>query len=168
MTYATATELLTRFDADEIAQRADRGVPRLVTAEIMQAAAAGASLAAYSDDEQASAAAALAVVQRALADADDTINSYVSARYILPLSPVPAVLSRVAGELARYYLYDDAVTDNIKGRHDANIKWLGEVSKGAVSLGADTASGVQPTSSASAELVSGGRVWRRSSSRGYL
>ena len=31
MSYATTTELLIRFDSDEIAQRADRLVPRLVT-----------------------------------------------------------------------------------------------------------------------------------------
>ena len=39
MTYATATELLTRFDAAEIAQRVDRGVPRLVTAELTSVSA---------------------------------------------------------------------------------------------------------------------------------
>lgn len=168
MTYATATELLTRFDASEIAQRVDRGVPRLVTAQLMTDVAAGASLADYTAAEVARAEAALAVVLRALQDADDTINGYISARYPLPLAPVPAVLQRVACELARFYLYDDQVTDLIKERHAANIKWLGEVSKGTVSLGADAASGEQPTSSAGAELVSGGRVWARNTSQGFI
>lgn len=168
MPYATATELLTRFDAAEIAQRVDRGVPRLITAPLMTAVAAGTGLAAYSADAIARAQAGLVVVLRALQDADDTINGYVSARYTLPIAPVPAVLQRVACELARFYLYDDQVTDLVKDRQAANIKWLGEVSKGTVSLGADAASGVQPVSSAGAELVSGGTVWKRANSGSFI
>lgn len=168
MTYATATALLTRFDATEIAQRADRGVPRLVTAGLMTAVAAGTSLEAFIDEEVVRANTALAVVQRALQDADDTINGYIGARYTLPVDPVPAVLARVACELARFYLYDDQVTDVIKERHAANIKWLGEVSKGTVSLGADAASGVQPVSSAGAELVTTPPVWKRADSGSFI
>lgn len=168
MTYATATDLLTRFDATEIAQRADRGVPRLVGAPLMTAVASGAALDAFTDEEVARATQALAVVQRALQDADDAINGYISARYTLPLAPVPAVLARVACELARFYLYDDQVTDLIKDRQAANIKWLAEVSKGVVSLGADAASGVQPVSSSGAELVSSAPVWKRVNSQGFI
>lgn len=168
MPYATATDLLTRFDATEIAQRVDRGVPRLITAQLMIDVAAGSSLAAYTAAEVARAQAALVVVQRALQDADDTINGYISARYTLPVTPVPAVLQRVACELARFYLYDDQVTDLIKDRQAANIKWLGEVSKGTVSLGADAASGVQPVSSAGAELVTSESVWKRDRSGSFI
>lgn len=168
MTYATPTDLLTRFDASEIAQRVDRGVPRRVTAQLMIDVATGASLAAYPAEAAERAQTALVVLQRALQDADDTINGYISARYTLPLAPVPAVLQRVACELARFYLYDDQVTDPIKDRHAANVKWLGEVSKGTVSLGADAASGVQPVSSAGAELVTSAPVWKRENSRSFL
>ena len=168
MTYATTTDLLTRFDAAEIAQRVDRGVPRLVTAQLLTDVAAAASLDAYTAAEVTRAQASIQVVQRALQDADDTINGYVSARYTLPMAPVPAVLARVACELARFYLYDDQVTDLIKDRQAANIKWLGEVSKGTVSLGADAVSGVQPVSNAGAELVTDTPVWKRSSSQGFL
>lgn len=168
MTYATPTDLLTRFDAAEIAQRVDRGVPRLVTAQLLTDVAAGADLAAYLDSEVARAQAALVVVQRALQDADDTINGYISARYTLPVDPVPAVLQRVACEMARYYLYDDQVTDVVKERYTANIKFLSDVAKGAVNLGADAVSGQQPVSSAGAELVSTARVWKRADSVGFL
>lgn len=168
MPYATAAELLTRFDAAEIAQRVDRGVPRLVTAELMTAVATGADVSAFTAAEITRANASLVVLQRALADADDTINGYIITRYSLPLAPVPAVLARVACELARFYLYDDQVTDLIKDRHAANMKWLAEVSKGTVSLGADAVSGVQPVSSAGAELVSGSTVWKRERSREFM
>ncbi len=168
MTYATPTDLLIRFDASEIAQRVDRGVPRLITSQLMQDATAGASLAAYPLEAAGRAQAAMVVLQRALQDADDTINGYLSARYTMPLSPVPAVLGRVACELARYYLYDDQVTDPIKDRYAANIKWLGEVSRGTVSLGTDAASGAEPVSSAGAELVTSAPVWKRENSRGFI
>lgn len=168
MSYATATELLERFDANEIAQRADRGVPRLVTAQLMKDVAAGSSLAGYTPEQQARAAEALEIVQRALQDADDTINGYISARYTLPLQVVPGALNRVACELARYFLFDDQVTDVIKDRYTAAMKWLAEVAKGMVSLGADAESGEQPRSSAAAELDTSGRVWRREDSRGFL
>lgn len=168
MTYATATALLTRFDAAEIAQRVDRGVPRLITAQLLSDIAAAASLDAYTAEEVARANTALAVLQRALQDADDTINGYISARYTLPLLPVPAVLQRVACELARFYLYDDQVTDLIKDRQASNMKWLAEVSRGTVSLGADAATGAQPVSSAGAELVTGDTIWKRDSSKAFI
>ena len=168
MTYATAAELLTRFDAAEIAQRVDRGVPRLVTSELLTSVATSADLSAFTAAEIIRANASLVVLQRALADADDTINGYIITRYSLPLAPVPAVLARVACELARFYLYDDQVTDLIRDRHAANMKWLAEVSKGTVSLGADAISGVQPVSSAGAELVSGATVWKRERSQEFM
>lgn len=168
MTYATATQLMTRFDAEEIAQRADRDVPRVVSGALLAAVAAAGDLSAWTVNEVARAAVAMITVQRALQDADDTINSYVSARYALPLSPVPAVLERMACDLARYFLYDDQVTDVVKQRYDACIKMLGEVASGKVALGADSATGQQPTTSAAPELATSARVWERASSRGFL
>lgn len=167
MTYANTYDLLERFGAAEIAQRIDRGVPRLVDADLLTKAAAPSSLAGYTAEEVARVQQGLAVIQRALQDADETINSYLNGRYTLPLASAPLVLVRVACEMARFYLYDDQVTEQVQDRHDANIKWLGEVSKGYVSLGVDSG-GAQPESSAGAELVSSAAVWKRSSSAGFL
>ena len=80
-------------------------------------------------------------VDRALADARNTIDSYIAGRYTLPLSTVPQVLTRIACELARYYLYDDQITDTVKQRYDANIKFLVGVASGDVKLGVDAESG---------------------------
>lgn len=168
MTYATSIELLQRFDAQEIAQRVDRNVPRLVTGQLLTDVASAADLSGYTPDQAAAAAVALNIVQRALNDARDTIDSYISGRYTLPLSPVPPVLQRVACDLARYYLYDDQVTDPVKARHDACVKILSDVSTGKVQLGAEGVSGVQPVSSAGAELVSDGRAWSRTNGRAFL
>ena len=168
MPYATITDLITRFGAKEIAQRADRAMPRLVTEQLLKDAAAGVDLAAYSEAQQSAVADALVVAQRALDDVRDTINSHVSSRYTLPIEPVPAILGRIACNLARRYLYDDQVTEAIKNAYDDDMKMLVAVRDGKAALGADAATNQQPTSTASAELISGDRVWSRGNSGGFL
>jgi phage gp36-like protein len=168
MPYATATQLLTRFSANEIAQRADRGELRLVTAQLMIDAAAGASLAAYSAGEQAAAALALTVVQRAVNDAQNTIDSHIGGRYPLPIAPVPEILERLSCDLARFYLYDDQVTETIQKRFDDAMKLLRDVRDGKSQLGPNGTTGQQPVSNSGAELVTGERVWKRADSTGFL
>lgn len=168
MSYATATDLLVRFDTDEIAQRSDRGVPRRVTDDMLRIAAAGGDLSGFTPEEREAIARAMEKVGRALGDARNTIDSYIAGRYVLPLSPIPQILTRIACELARYYLYDDQLTDTVKQRYDANIKFLSGVASGDLKLGVDAESGVEPTGGAGAELVTSGRVWDRRSSGGFL
>jgi phage gp36-like protein len=168
MPYATATDLITRFSAKEIAQRADRASPRLVNEQLLKDAAANASLAGYSGPQQAAAAEALVIVQRALDDARDTIDSNISSRYELPIAPVPAILARIACNLARRYLYDDQVTDLVKSAFDDDMRTLRDVRDGKASLGAEAATNQQPASTAGVELSTGGRVWSRAGSRGFL
>lgn len=168
MPYATATDLITRFSAKEIAQRADRAVPRVVTEALLVDAAAGADLSGYTVPQQAAATAAMAVVQRALDDARDTIDANISSRYTLPITPQPPILGRIACDLARRYLYDDQVTELVKQAHDDAIKLLAAVRDGKASLGNDAASNQAPQSTAGAELVSGDRVWARGRSEGFL
>jgi phage gp36-like protein len=168
MPYATATDLITRFSAKEIAQRADRAAPRVVSEQLLKDAAAGVSLAAYSAPQQAAVAEAMTIIQRALDDARDTIDSHISSRYALPVLPVPPILGRIACNLARRYLYDDQVTELVKSAYDDDMRQLREVRDGKASLGADAATNQQPTSNAGAELTTGVRVWGRDASRGFL
>ncbi len=110
MTYATQQNLIDRFGQQEITELTDR---------------------------QNAGAIDSAVVAKAVADADGEINGYLSSRYTLPLDPVPTVLERIACEIARYYLYEDRVTEQVKRRYDDAIKFLKGVSSGAVALGVD-------------------------------
>lgn len=168
MPYATATELLERFDAEEIAQRADRNIPRLLTAEILTAAATGGDLSAYTADEQAAAAKALALINRALADAGSEIDSYVSTRYSVPLTPVPSFINRTACDLARYYLYDDQVTETIQKRRDGAIGVLRDISTGKSSLGDPATAPAASPQSGAVHLESDDSVWRRDRSEGFI
>lgn len=168
MSYATATDMLTRFDADEIAQRADRVMPRRVFGDLLAVLASGGDTSAFEPADVAQGQVAMTRLQRALDDARDTVDSYISARYTLPISPVPAILQRSACDLARFYLYDDVATEQVKDRHAAAMKLLADVRDGKAQLGAESATGEQPASTASAELVSGGKIWSRENSQGYI
>lgn len=164
MSYATAAELLERFSAEEIAQRADRSIPRLVTAAMLSTAAAGGDMSGYTVPEQAAAAAALALINGALADADSEIDGYVATRYAVPLAPAPPIVQRLACDLARYHLYDDQATDVIQKRRDAAVAVLRDIAAGRVSLGIGN-SGAAPQGGL-VEMVSPERVFARGTDGG--
>ncbi|MDA8483596.1 DUF1320 family protein [Pseudomonas resinovorans] len=165
--YASATQLLARYSAEEIAQRADPNVPSLVHGDLLKKAAAGEDLSGYTPEEQDAAAAALANVERALQDAGHTINGYISGRYQLPLSQVPAVLELHCCQIARFVLYDDNAPKQVETLYQTSIKYLRDVSSGAVDLGL-TAVGTTAQASAGAEMVSSGLVFSRDNSRGFI
>lgn len=167
MTYAAASDLLDRFSADEIAQRTDRSIPRRVTAELLRAAAAGGDLSAWTVAEQTAAAESLALVVQALADADSTIDGYLAGRQSVPLANPPLVIKRLACDLARYFIYDDQVTEAIQKRYDAAISFFRDVAAGRVSLGADLGAAAQPTGG-SVDMVSDATVWGRGRSEGFI
>ncbi|WP_052494010.1 gp436 family protein [Nitrosospira sp. NpAV] len=167
MTYATATNLLDQFGAEEIAQRADRGMPRMVTAEMLKTAAAAGSLAGYTTDEQAATVAALTLIESKLLDADSTINGYLATRYTVPLIAVPRLVMVAACDLARYALYDDMATDTVTERNKNVIKQLEAIAKGLISLGVDV-SGNRPTANDAAQISSTTPVFRRGNAEGFI
>lgn len=112
MTYATQQNMIDRFGAVELTQLTDRSNSGGIDA---------------------------AVMARALADADAAINGYLSARYTLPLDPVPLVLERLACDIARYFLYEDRATEQVAKRYNDAVKMLEGISRGTVALGVDGA-----------------------------
>ncbi len=167
MSYATAIELLDRFSAEEIAQRVDRSIPRLVSAELLRAAANAEDLSAYTAAEQSAASAALAVIAQALTDAASTIDGYLAGRQSVPLASPPVVIKRLACDMARYFIYDDQVTEVIQKRHDAALAFFREVAAGRVSLGADLGAAAQP-SGGSVEMVTDATAFGRKASTGFI
>lgn len=165
--YATALQLLQRYSAEEIAQRADVSVPPLVYGTLLTLIAEGADLSDFNPEEQQAAAAALAKVERSLQDAEQTINSYLGGRYQLPLSNAPEVLERIAGQLARYFLHDDNATDQIEALYKDSVRFLENIATGKVQLGpADSGGNTQ--ASMGAEMTSSVPVFARDSSRGFI
>lgn len=160
MPYATATNLINHFSAEEIAQRTDRELPRLVTAELLNAAAAGADLSAYSADEQARVAAALALIEDKLLDAESTVNGFLASRYTVPLITVPRLVMTNIYDLTRYALYDDMATEAITTRYNDAMKMLKLMADGKINLGVDVA-GNKPATNQASQIHSGGRVFSR-------
>lgn len=110
MPYATQADLVERFGETEIIQLSDRDRTGAIDS---------------------------AVVTAKLADADAEIDAYLATRYTLPLASVPTVLKRVACDVARYHLFDDRVTDDVRRRYEDALRFLQAVAKGTVSIGVD-------------------------------
>ena len=139
MTYATQQDLIDRFGSQEILELTDRGGFNVIDTT---------------------------VVSRALDDATAEINGYLAAQYALPLVSIPTVLARLCSDIARYYLFDDRVTEAVKMRYDSAIKFLKSVSMGQVSLGIDTASN-KVASSGAVSITGGNRTFDRSTLSDY-
>ena len=115
MPYATQAQMIARFGEQELIQLTDRDglLGAIVTA----------------------------VLDAALLDADEEIDSYLRGVRALPLvAPIPERLVRVACDLARYHLYDDHAPEGVRTRYQGGIRWLRDVASGKASLGeVDTA-----------------------------
>lgn len=77
-----------------------------------------------------------AVVNRALVDAGDEIDTYLAGRYTLPLNPVPPVLKPLAVDIALYKMSTaPAVTEEKRKRYDDALGLLKMIARGEISLG---------------------------------
>lgn len=159
MAYLTASDLLTRFSEEEIAQLSDRGTPRLVTADLLAAAVGGADMSAWSQADAEAVGKAITLIEQVIADAQSAIDGYLAGRYGTPLPTPPAVVTRLACDIARYYLYDDHATETVQKRYDAAIAFFRDVSAGKVTLGPEAAASA-PTGGV-VELVADERVFSR-------
>lgn len=150
MSYATPADLLDRFEADLVAQRAAPEGVRVVGPLFKLTVDAG-DRSSYSAEEIAAADAAVTRADGALFDATGLIDSYLSDLYVLPLSPVPRLIKRMACDIARFYLWGDAaVKDSVEERDfKAAVKTLEGIRKGDVKLG------VQPEAASTPERIVG-------------
>lgn len=125
MSYAIQQDLVDRFGAQELAQLTDEVAGQTINA---------------------------ATVARALADADAQIDGYLGARYLLPLSPVPPLVVRLACDIARYQLFDDRASEAVRARYDDAVQLLKRLSDGTVTLGT-AASAPAPAAASGAVTV---------------
>lgn len=164
MPYILPADLLSRFGAEELAQVADRDTPRLVTAELLNAAAAGTDMTGWSGADVEAVGKVIANIEQAIDDAQSAIDGYLSGRYGTPMPTPPAVVKRLACDIARYYLHDDHATETIQKRYDAAIAFFRDVAAGKVTLGPEAESAA-PTGG-TVEMVTTGRVFSRSARGG--
>lgn len=140
MSYATKQDLIERYGQDELIQLTDRATPP----------------AGVIDD---------AVLTQALLDADAEINGYLQARYTLPLGSTPELIKRVACIIARYNLYEDVATDEVRRRYEDAVRMLKSISRGEINLGVDAATG--PATTAGPDVMTRSRVFTDSTLKDY-
>ncbi|EKT1868240.1 DUF1320 family protein [Salmonella enterica] len=76
---------------------------------------------------------------QAMNDAGALADSYLSAKYALPLAVVPQVLVQHCCAIAFYYLCDQQATDQARDRYREALTWLREVKSGSIPVGVDEA-----------------------------
>ncbi|WP_036204735.1 phage protein Gp36 family protein [Marinobacter sp. MCTG268] len=140
MSYASQADLVERFGERELVNLTDRSGTGSIDSSVLTVA---------------------------LEDASAEIDGYLAARYQLPLTSVPTVLVRVCADIARYFLHDDNQGDVVEARYKSAVALLKQLASGQVSLGLSD-SGESPESNDGAEMQSGGRVWGRDDSKGFI
>ncbi|CCN69785.1 gp436 family protein [Vibrio nigripulchritudo] len=141
--YCALEDMTHRFSEDELAQLTDKdGTHGAIVADVLT---------------------------RAIEDASHTIDGYIGGRYQLPLSSTPVILKRLCCDIARYFLYDDQLGEAHQAtkRYDSAIKYLEQVSSGKVQLGINAKS-ERPQTTSTAMMQSGGSVFGRDKSKGFI
>jgi len=101
-----------------------------------------------------------------IADADALIDSYVSAKYEVPLSPVPQIIKYISCDITRFMLWDDNAPDEVRKRYDDAIARLKDIAKGMMKLPSTTI--VAPTNpSGGVDYYAEERVFSRESLAGF-
>lgn len=139
--YATAQDLQDRYPEQDLAQLSDPSGVSVMTGTLTLA----------------------------LRDASDEIDGYLMGRYSLPLQQVPAVLTRVACDIAMYRLSalrPQAAIEDVRSRYVDAVKYLEKVSTGVVQLGL-SAEETAPAQGSSIEVVSPPRLFSRSAMEGF-
>jgi len=108
-------------------------------------------------------------VDRAIEDADDEIDSFLSLRYSLPLPSTPGLVRRMSVDLAICNLYARRphldIPESRKERCDNDRKLLEEIGKGKLSLGSDAP---DPSNTQnSVDIASGDRIFTRDKMSGF-
>lgn len=137
--YATQQNLIDRFGEGELIQLTDRHNTGAIDA---------------------------VVLDQAIADADAEIEGYLVGRYALPLASVPPVLTLLACDLARYHLYDDHATEQVRTRYEDARRLLESIASGKVQLGLPAGGGAAPVAG-SPEVSTPGREFTKDTLRDF-
>lgn len=108
MPYASQDDLIARFGETELIQLTDRASGGVVDADYLAVS---------------------------LTEAQAEVDSYIGAIYDLPLLTTPVSLITATCNIARYRLYNQQATEEVKIRYDDTIRWLRDVARGLASLG---------------------------------
>ena len=144
MSYATPTDIINRYPNRDLVQLTNED-PTITTVNTT-------------------------VLQQALSDASAEIDGYLGGRFTLPLTDPPAVLNRLASDVAIYRLQALRPLHDLadaRKRYDDAIAMLTKVASGELTLGIAW-DGHETAIAQRAEIVEGPkRVFNRNTMRGF-
>ena len=145
--YASSLEFIQQFGARYSAELLDRSNDNHLTAECLLATLSQGDLSSFSQENKAASVDAIALINQHLIDSENEINSYLSTRYILPISDDISTtpLKRLTCDIARYLIAStaDMMSEIIHERYIEAISWLKNVSLNKVKLAISVVASVQ-------------------------
>lgn len=156
----------------ELIQLCDDNVPLLVTVELLAIALAGGDITPYQPVAQAAATTVVDRVNKAISDAGELIDGYISTRYQVPMTAVPSLVKTIALDVVLYKLYmrrkKKAVPEMVQKAYDNSVKLLRDIQANRIAIGATpTGQTVQAASTGGASFVANDRVFSRDNLRDY-
>jgi phage gp36-like protein len=109
-------------------------------------------------------------VTRAIDDADEEIDGYLGSRHTVPLEPVPGIIRKLSADIAAYNLYArrlEEVPDTRATRYKNAVRFLEQVAKGAISLGAEDPDGTPVSDTPEFSAESPQRLFDRDKLEGF-
>ena len=109
-------------------------------------------------------------ITQALADASAEIDGYIESRFTLPLTDPPAVLNRLATDIAMYRmqslrpLHD---LEDARKRYDDAVAMLSKVASGDLTLGLSADNQEPPTAEIEENVKGPRRIFSRKKLKGY-
>lgn len=86
--------------------------------------------------------------------AQTLIDSALSGRYVIPLTVYDPIIKEIAGDITRYYLYDDNPTPTVEERYKNALDLLHKIKLGSLILSSTPLETVTDTSTKPAGLTS--------------
>jgi phage gp36-like protein len=144
MSYCTESDILERFDEEELVE--------------------------LTNDDPNGQNVNSTVITDAIADADSEINGYCQKWYEIPLDPVTNLIKKLSIDISIYNLYsrrpNGAMPEIVKERYDNAVKTLNMISQQKVLLGADTLNPVDAAGSRG-HFESNDRIFNRDDMKYY-
>ena len=137
MAYATPQSLL-RFGADALAQLCSAQLGEVIAAQLLEDTINDADLSGYTADEQQLAADALAWIEERIDSAAVKIDSYIQAKYALPLTQGQidaSALPVYAQDIAYHQMMINGPDEITAERYKEAMAWLKDVSRGLAKIG---------------------------------
>jgi phage gp36-like protein len=144
MSYATADDLIARYPNRDLVQ--------------------------LTNEDPAATAVNTSALQQALNDAAAEIDGYLEGRFALPLAQPPAVLNRLACDIAMYRLQSLRPLHDLadaRKRYEDAIGFLLEAAKGTVTLGLSSTNQEPPSAPGASTVQGPQRVFDRDKLKGF-